>query len=135
LVAGLGDLGRLSVLPGVCLKRRIERRRLGDVAGLVRDRRRGDGGDDLEEVIPAEAGREETMGVLVAETPALFDHRLRQAGKRGEMEAARRPVSETRTPAKRIAQRCGFGSEETMRRSFLRLLTVTPQDYRSRFTF
>jgi AraC-like DNA-binding protein len=40
-----------------------------------------------------------------------------------------------RSPFKRIAQRCGFGSEETMRRSFLRLVTVTPQDYRSRFTF
>jgi transcriptional regulator GlxA family with amidase domain len=34
---------------------------------------------------------------------------------------------------KRICQRCGFGSEETMRRSFLRLLEVTPQEYRKRF--
>lgn len=39
------------------------------------------------------------------------------------------------TPVKRIARRCGFGSEETMHRSFRRLLAVTPQDYRSRFTF
>jgi hypothetical protein len=38
------------------------------------------------------------------------------------LEAARRLLSESRTPVKRIAQRCGFGSEETMRRSFLRLL-------------
>jgi transcriptional regulator GlxA family with amidase domain len=51
------------------------------------------------------------------------------------VEAARRLLLDSRTPVKRIAQRCGFGSEETMRRSFLRLLTVTPQDYRSRFTF
>jgi transcriptional regulator GlxA family with amidase domain len=35
---------------------------------------------------------------------------------------------------KRIAQRCGFGSEETMRRSFQRLLAVAPQDYRTRFS-
>jgi transcriptional regulator GlxA family with amidase domain len=49
--------------------------------------------------------------------------------------AAQRLLSESRTPVKRIAQRCGFGSEETLRRSFLRLLAVTPQDYRSRFTF
>jgi transcriptional regulator GlxA family with amidase domain len=35
--------------------------------------------------------------------------------------------------SKRIAQRCGFGSEETMRRSFSRLLVTTPQDYRARF--
>lgn len=62
------------------------------------------------------------------QTPARAIERLR-------MEAARRLLSETRTPVKRIAQHCGFGSEETMRRSFLRLLSVTPQDYRSRFTF
>ena len=62
------------------------------------------------------------------QTPARAIERLR-------VEAARRLLSESRTPVKRIAQRCGFGSEETLRRSFLRLLAVTPQDYRSRFTF
>ena len=62
------------------------------------------------------------------QTPARVIERLR-------VEAARRLLSESRTPVKRISQRCGFGSEETMRRSFLRLLAVTPQDYRSRFTF
>jgi transcriptional regulator GlxA family with amidase domain len=62
------------------------------------------------------------------QTPARAIERLR-------VEAARRLLSESRTPVKRIAQRCGFGSEETMRRSFLRLLTVSPQDYRSRFSF
>jgi transcriptional regulator GlxA family with amidase domain len=50
------------------------------------------------------------------------------------VEAARNLLLETRLPVKRVAERCGFGSEETMRRSFLRLLAVTPQDYRSRFT-
>ena len=34
---------------------------------------------------------------------------------------------------KRIARQCGFGSEETMRRAFLRLIATTPQDYRARF--
>jgi len=62
------------------------------------------------------------------QTPARAVERLR-------VEAARRQLSDSRVPVKRIAQRCGFGSEETMRRSFLRLLAVTPQDYRSRFTF
>jgi transcriptional regulator GlxA family with amidase domain len=62
------------------------------------------------------------------QTPARAIERLR-------VEAARRLLSESRMPVKRIVQRCGFGSEETMRRSFLRLLAVTPQDYRSRFTF
>jgi len=62
------------------------------------------------------------------QTPARAIERLR-------LEAARRLLSETRMPVKRISQRCGFGSEETMRRSFLRLLAVTPQDYRDRFRF
>jgi len=62
------------------------------------------------------------------QTPARAIERLR-------VEAARRLLSESRSPVKRVAQRCGFGSEETMRRSFLRLLAVTPQDYRARFTF
>jgi transcriptional regulator GlxA family with amidase domain len=62
------------------------------------------------------------------QTPARAIEHLR-------VEAARRLLSESRLPVKRIAQRCGFGSEETMRRSFLRLLAVTPQDYRARFSF
>ena len=61
------------------------------------------------------------------QTPARAIERLR-------VEAARRFLSESRLPVKRIAQRCGFGSEETMRRSFLRLLAATPRDYRVRFS-
>jgi transcriptional regulator GlxA family with amidase domain len=56
-----------------------------------------------------------------------------RAVERLRVEAARRLLSESRHPVKRIAQRCGFGSEETMRRSFARVLAVTPQDYRVRF--
>ena len=59
-------------------------------------------------------------------TPARAVERLR-------VEAARRLLSDSRLPVKRISQRCGFGSEETMRRSFVRLLAATPQDYRARF--
>ena len=60
------------------------------------------------------------------QTPARAIERLR-------VEAARRLLLESRLPVKRIAQRCGFGSEETMRRSFHRLIDITPQDYRARF--
>ena len=60
-------------------------------------------------------------------TPARAVERLR-------VEAARRLLSDTRLPVKRIVARCGFGSEETLRRSFVRLLAATPQDYRARFT-
>jgi transcriptional regulator GlxA family with amidase domain len=60
------------------------------------------------------------------QTPARAIERLR-------VDAARRLLSESRLPVKRIAQRCGFDSEETMRRSFHRLIAITPQDYRARF--
>jgi transcriptional regulator GlxA family with amidase domain len=60
-------------------------------------------------------------------TPGRAIERLR-------VEAARRLLSESRLPIKRISQRCGFGSEETMRRSFRRLLGATPHDYRARFS-
>ena len=60
-------------------------------------------------------------------TPARAVERLR-------VEAAQLLLSESRLPIKRISQRCGFGSEETMRRSFRRLLQATPQDYRARFS-
>jgi transcriptional regulator GlxA family with amidase domain len=48
-------------------------------------------------------------------------------------EAALRLLAETDWPIKRIAVRCGFGSEETLRRSTLRAIAVTPQAYRARF--
>jgi transcriptional regulator GlxA family with amidase domain len=56
------------------------------------------------------------------------------AVERLRVEAARRLLSESRLPVKRISQNCGFGSEETMRRSFVRLLATTPQEYRARFS-
>jgi transcriptional regulator GlxA family with amidase domain len=65
----------------------------------------------------------EAMG----QTPARAIERLR-------VDAARRQLSDSKVAVKRIAQRCGFGTEETMRRSFLRLLSTTPQDYRARFS-
>jgi transcriptional regulator GlxA family with amidase domain len=91
-------------------------------------------GDDLSlSVLADRAGMSERSfsrhyAEATRQTPARAIERLR-------VEAARRLLSESRLPVKRISQRCGFGSEETMRRSFLRLLAVAPQDYRSRFTF
>ena len=84
-------------------------------------------------VLAGQAGMSERSfsrryAAATGQTPARAIERLR-------VEAARRLLSESHQPVKRIAQRCGFGSEETMRRSFLRLLAVSPQDYRSRFRF
>ncbi|MBV4459314.1 GlxA family transcriptional regulator [Pseudomonas sp. COR58] len=61
------------------------------------------------------------------QTPARAIEQLR-------VETARRLLSDTGLAVKRIAANCGFGSEETLRRSFLRAMGVTPQAYRERFS-
>jgi transcriptional regulator GlxA family with amidase domain len=60
-------------------------------------------------------------------TPARAIEQLR-------VEAARRLLGDTALPIKRVASRCGFGTEETLRRSFLRAVAVTPHAYRERFS-
>ena len=90
------------------------------------------GGDLSLPVLARQAGMSERSfsrhyAEATGQTPARAIERLRVQG-------ARHLLSETRLPVKRISQRCGFGSEETMRRSFLRLLDTTPQDYRARFS-
>lgn len=59
------------------------------------------------------------------QTPARAVEHLR-------IEAARRML-EARTSVGSVARRCGFGSEETMRRAFQRTLGVAPSDYAARF--
>jgi transcriptional regulator GlxA family with amidase domain len=59
-------------------------------------------------------------------TPSRVVERLR-------VEAARQALGATALPMKRVARDCGFGSEETMRRGFLRILAVPPGAYRERF--
>ncbi|HUF97956.1 MAG TPA: helix-turn-helix domain-containing protein [Ilumatobacter sp.] len=49
------------------------------------------------------------------------------------VEAARRALETTDATIDSIAMRCGFGTAETMRRSFHRQLGVSPDDYRNRF--
>jgi transcriptional regulator GlxA family with amidase domain len=59
-------------------------------------------------------------------TPARFVERLR-------VEAARRRLEESGAGLDRVARECGFGGPDSLRRSFLRVLRVTPADYRHRF--
>jgi transcriptional regulator GlxA family with amidase domain len=59
-------------------------------------------------------------------TPARYVERVR-------LEAARRRLEETAELVAAIAASCGFGTAETMRRSFLRALGVGPAEYRRRF--
>ncbi|MFM0225029.1 GlxA family transcriptional regulator [Paraburkholderia dipogonis] len=62
----------------------------------------------------------------VGRTPAKTVSALR-------LEAASRALAESRRPLKRIALECGFGSEQNLRRAFLRRFGVLPLDYRERF--
>ncbi|MEM1048397.1 MAG: helix-turn-helix domain-containing protein [Pseudomonadota bacterium] len=63
-----------------------------------------------------------TMGT----TPAKAVERIRT-------EAARELLETTSVGIKSVAHRCGFGDEERMRRTFMRLVGVSPSAYRQRF--
>lgn len=63
----------------------------------------------------------------VGQTPAAFVDKLR-------VEAARRRLEETSASLDAIAESCGFGSADSMRRSFHRVVNVAPSDYRRRFS-
>ena len=62
----------------------------------------------------------------VGETPARFVERVR-------LEAARHELESTSDTLEVIASRAGFGSGETLRRTFQRRMNVTPDSYRRRF--
>ncbi|MDI2124525.1 GlxA family transcriptional regulator [Yinghuangia seranimata] len=49
------------------------------------------------------------------------------------VEAARRALAEGDDPVESVARHCGFGTAETLRRTFHRRLGVSPSDYRERF--
>jgi transcriptional regulator GlxA family with amidase domain len=59
-------------------------------------------------------------------TPARYVERAR-------VEAARRRLEESDEPIESIATTCGFGTAETMRRTFLRTVRTSPSEYRRRF--
>lgn len=63
------------------------------------------------------------------QTGVTSGHFVQQA----RMEAARRRLEESSTPVDQIAADCGFGSAETMRRTFVQVLGVAPAEYRRRF--
>ena len=59
-------------------------------------------------------------------TPARYVERVR-------VETARRLLEDTDDGVEAIAAAAGFGTAETMRRTFLRLLRTNPTEYRRRF--
>lgn len=62
----------------------------------------------------------------VGDTPGRYVERVR-------LEAARRHLETTTDTLDVVAARCGFGTAETLRRSFQRRLGVAPDAYRRRF--
>jgi transcriptional regulator GlxA family with amidase domain len=63
----------------------------------------------------------------VGESPGQYVERVRT-------EAARRALEESRDSVAAIARRCGFGTAETLRRTFVKRLGVPPDHYRRRFS-
>jgi transcriptional regulator GlxA family with amidase domain len=61
-------------------------------------------------------------------TPGQYVTRVR-------VEAARTLLESCDTGVEAVARRCGFGSDETMRRVFLQVLGITPTAYRQRFAY
>ncbi len=86
--------------------------------------------------------RVEQLAEQVLMSPRNFSRRyLEHTGKTPakavetlRVEAARQMLAEGTLPVMTVASRCGFGDDERMRRSFVRLLNVTPQDYKLRFS-
>jgi len=62
----------------------------------------------------------------IGQTPAKAVETLR-------LERAKRLLESTSMPLKLVARRCGFGTHERMRRSFIRQIGTAPVDYRRRF--
>ncbi|HLW74227.1 MAG TPA: GlxA family transcriptional regulator [Gammaproteobacteria bacterium] len=62
----------------------------------------------------------------VGMTPAAYVSKIR-------LEAARRKLEENDLQVSQVARRCGFGTQETMRRCFIAELGIPPSDYRERF--
>ncbi|MET7334504.1 DJ-1/PfpI family protein [Nonomuraea sp. NPDC005650] len=59
-------------------------------------------------------------------SPAAYVERVR-------VEAAQRALVERDDPVEAVARHCGFGTAETLRRAFHRLVGIAPSDYRDRF--
>lgn len=96
------------------------------------------------DAIVAEPAADHRMSKLAARAGVSERHLSRmfteQAGttaarfvERTRVEAARELLERTSLPVESIARRAGFGTDETMRRAFLRVLGVGPAGYRARF--
>jgi len=105
-----------------------ERDALRRVQGYIADHLDGDlrveSLADLAAISPRHFAR--SFKAEVGLTPARYIAQLR-------LEAARRQLEEGHQSIERIATACGYGTTETLRRTFLRELKTAPREYRRRF--
>lgn len=89
-------------------------------------------GDDLRVITLAERARMSPRNFsriftqATGDTPASFVERIR-------MEAARRRLEESTDKLEKVSVDCGFGNADGLRRTFLRVLKISPSEYRDRF--
>lgn len=99
---------------------------------------------DVQELIESEPGRPHRITELAARAAMSPRHFTRvftdEVGmapgayvERVRTEAARRQLEESDDTVAAIAGRCGFGTPETLRRTFIRRLGVSPDHYRKTF--
>ena len=99
---------------------------------------------DIQQLIESEPGgphRISTLASRAAMSPRHFTRVFTdEVGmppgayiERVRTEAARRQLEETNDTVSTIAGRCGFGTPETLRRTFIRRLGVSPDHYRRTF--
>ncbi|MGY8525482.1 GlxA family transcriptional regulator [Paracidovorax citrulli] len=103
-----------------------------------------DGIRSAQDWILSEVSRDFTMAEL-ADRAAMSERNFRRVFAREtgmspsafieatRLETARRLLEQGELPLKAVAARSGFGSDEALRRAFLRHLGITPRDYRQRF--
>ncbi|WP_407669925.1 GlxA family transcriptional regulator [Nonomuraea solani] len=98
----------------------------------------------LLDMIAAEPAAEHTLAAMAAQITVSERHLSRlfrrevgltpgQYVEQIRVEAAQALLETSAEPVASIARRCGLGSDETMRRTFLKVLGITPTAYRRRF--
>ncbi|WP_214412042.1 GlxA family transcriptional regulator [Sphaerisporangium fuscum] len=98
----------------------------------------------LLDAVVADPAAEHTLAAMAAQVTVSERHLTRlfrreigltpgQYVERIRVEAAQALLETSAEPVASIARRCGLGSDETMRRTFLKVLGTTPTAYRQRF--
>ncbi len=93
--------------------------------------------DNLTEDLRVEALAERTNMSLRNFSRAYMSKRGQTPAKAVEsirLDAARRRLEETDERIESIAEKCGYGGEEQLRAAFVRVLKVSPREYRKRFS-